>query len=93
MAYPGVQEASPGTAKSLQEFDYPPVAAVSMSYPMSAIREDRKDAAGKLPGVCCVSSSSSEASTGNEMVTITAMCVKGQNCVRIGALVCAVMWL
>lgn len=45
-----LQVASSKTAESLREFDYPPVGAVSISYPMSAIREDRKDAAGKLPG-------------------------------------------
>lgn len=37
-------------AESLRKFDYPPVAAVSISYPLSSIREDRKDASGQLPG-------------------------------------------
>jgi hypothetical protein len=37
-------------AESLRKFDYPPVGAVSISYPLSAIREDRKDSTGQLPG-------------------------------------------
>lgn len=39
-----------GAAEGLRKFDYPPVGAVSISYPLSAIREDRKDATGQLPG-------------------------------------------
>lgn len=39
-----------GAAESLRKFDYPPVGAVSISYPLSAIREDRKDSTGQLPG-------------------------------------------
>lgn len=44
------QESSSKAADALREFDYPPVAAVTVSYPLSAVREDRKDASGKLPG-------------------------------------------
>ena len=45
-----LQSVSSGTSSALSSIDYPPVAAVAVSYPMSAIREDRKDAAGTLPG-------------------------------------------
>ena len=45
-----LRSASPETCEALRSIDYPPVAAVAVSYPLSAIREDRKDAAGKLPG-------------------------------------------
>lgn len=46
-----VQAASPDAADALRDFDYPPVAAVTLAYPLSAIREDRKGADGKLPGI------------------------------------------
>jgi oxygen-dependent protoporphyrinogen oxidase len=42
----------PDAADALKSFDYPPVAAVTLAYPMTAIREDRLDEAGKLPGSC-----------------------------------------
>ena len=35
---------------ALKSLDYPPVAAVTVSYPMSAIKQDRLDEARKLPG-------------------------------------------
>jgi hypothetical protein len=34
----------------LQAFDYPPVGAITLAYPESAVRSDRLDAAGNLPG-------------------------------------------
>ena len=37
-------------AEGLRSLDYPPVAAVSVAYPMSSLRQDRLDAAGALPG-------------------------------------------
>lgn len=40
----------PAAHDALKSFDYPPVGAVTLSYPESAIREDRKDAQGKVPG-------------------------------------------
>lgn len=36
-----VEKEAPAAAKSLREFDYPPVAAVTVAYPLSAIRKDR----------------------------------------------------
>ncbi len=45
-----LQPISSSASSALSSIDYPPVAAVAVSYPMSAIREDRKDAAGTLPG-------------------------------------------
>ncbi|EFJ43713.1 hypothetical protein VOLCADRAFT_83109 [Volvox carteri f. nagariensis] len=40
----------PAAAEALSSFDYPPVGAVTLSYPLSAIRDDRKDAQGNVPG-------------------------------------------
>ena len=45
-----VRERVPNASDALMCFDYPPVGAVSLSYPLSAIREDSKDASGTLPG-------------------------------------------
>lgn len=36
-----VEGKAPAAAKALREFDYPPVAAVTVAYPLSAIRKDR----------------------------------------------------
>mgnify|MGYP002632480253 CR=1 FL=1 len=36
-----VESQAPDAARSLREFDYPPVAAVTVAYPLSAIRKDR----------------------------------------------------
>lgn len=41
---------SPVAAKALSSFDYPPVAAVTLTYPETALRPDRLDANGNLPG-------------------------------------------
>ena len=41
---------SAAAADSIGGFDYPPVAAVTLSYPESAIKQDRLDAQGHLPG-------------------------------------------
>ena len=35
---------------SLQSLDYPPVGAITLAYPESALRPDRLDANGNLPG-------------------------------------------
>lgn len=45
-----VRSEVPNASDALMGFDYPPVAAVSLAYPLSAIREERKDADGSLPG-------------------------------------------
>ncbi|CAG9460956.1 unnamed protein product [Pedinophyceae sp. YPF-701] len=42
--------AAPAAKDALASFDYPPVAAVTIAYPLSAIKEDRKDESGKVPG-------------------------------------------
>eukprot|EP00889_Picochlorum_renovo_P003978 jgi/Picre1/31008/NNA_006366.t1 len=44
------KEDIPETSKALNSFDYPPVAAVTITYPESAILEDRLDENGNLPG-------------------------------------------
>lgn len=36
--------------QELSSFDYPPVGSVTLAYPMSALRADRLDADGNLPG-------------------------------------------
>lgn len=48
-----VQQDCAGAADKLRGFDYPPVAAISLAYPMSSIRDDRKDKAGEVPGESC----------------------------------------
>uniref|UniRef100_A0A061S6R9 Protoporphyrinogen oxidase n=1 Tax=Tetraselmis sp. GSL018 TaxID=582737 RepID=A0A061S6R9_9CHLO len=40
----------PEVARELSSFDYPPVGAVTVSYPLSAFREERFDEEGKIPG-------------------------------------------
>ena len=45
-----VRRDCPDAAMALKSLDYPPVAAVTVSYPMSAIKQDRLDDARKLPG-------------------------------------------
>ena len=44
------QDACPEAAQRLHTIQYPPVAAVTLAYPMSAILPARLDAAGQLPG-------------------------------------------
>ena len=52
-----VRRDCPDASMALKSLDYPPVAAVTVSYPMSAIKQDRLDEARKLPGkaklLCC----------------------------------------
>lgn len=38
------------SSQELSSFDYPPVGSVTLAYPMSALRADRLDADGNLPG-------------------------------------------
>ena len=45
-----IQQDCATAAQKLRGFDYPPVAAISLAYPMSSIRDDRKDKAGEVPG-------------------------------------------
>ncbi|KAL3159086.1 hypothetical protein ABBQ32_011084 [Trebouxia sp. C0010 RCD-2024] len=45
-----LQQDCAGAADKLRGFDYPPVAAITLAYPMSSIRDDRKDKAGEVPG-------------------------------------------
>ena len=45
-----LQQQCPAAAQQLKSIDYPPVSAVTLAYPMSAIRDDRKDEKGAVPG-------------------------------------------
>lgn len=45
-----LKQQAPAAAAALASFDYPPVAAVTLAYPVSAIRDDRKAADGSVPG-------------------------------------------
>jgi len=45
-----VKDTAPSTSAALNKFDYPPVGAVTVAYPVSAVRDDRKAADGSVPG-------------------------------------------
>lgn len=45
-----VRRDCPDASLALKSLDYPPVAAVTIAYPMSAIQQDRLNQAGELPG-------------------------------------------
>jgi oxygen-dependent protoporphyrinogen oxidase len=45
-----LKDKAPAASQALASFDYPPVGAVTLAYPVSAIREDRKAADGSVPG-------------------------------------------
>ena len=45
-----LQQDCAGAADKLRGFDYPPVGAITLAYPMTSIRDDRKDKAGDVPG-------------------------------------------
>jgi predicted NAD/FAD-dependent oxidoreductase len=45
-----LKEQAPAASQALASFDYPPVGAVTLAYPVSAVREDRKAADGSVPG-------------------------------------------
>ena len=45
-----LQREVPDAAAALKSLDYPPVAAVTLSYPETALLPDRLDAGGALPG-------------------------------------------
>lgn len=45
-----VRRECPDAAEALKALDYPPVAAVTVAYPMSSIRQDRLNQANELPG-------------------------------------------
>lgn len=45
-----IRSQAPGAADALASFDYPPVGAVTVAYPISAVKDERKDAAGAVPG-------------------------------------------
>lgn len=49
-AAPLVAAAAPAAATALASFDYPPVAAVTLAYPETSIRADRRAPDGTLPG-------------------------------------------
>ncbi|KAG2482726.1 hypothetical protein HYH03_018357 [Edaphochlamys debaryana] len=45
-----LQAEVPAASSALSQFDYPPVGAVTLAYPVSAVREDRRAADGSVPG-------------------------------------------
>ena len=45
-----LQQDCASAADKLRGFDYPPVGAVTLAYPKSSIRDDRKDKHGEVPG-------------------------------------------
>jgi hypothetical protein len=45
-----LQSQAPAAAEALASFDYPPVGAVTLAYPQSAVRDDRKAPDGSVPG-------------------------------------------
>ncbi|KAF6265212.1 amine oxidase [Scenedesmus sp. NREL 46B-D3] len=45
-----LKEQAPAASQALASFDYPPVGAVTLAYPVAAVREDRKAADGSVPG-------------------------------------------
>eukprot|EP00873_Tetraselmis_striata_P040275 jgi/Tetstr1/460539/TSEL_005797.t1 len=45
-----LEDAVADAATALSSFDYPPVAAVTLAYPLTAFRAERFDASGKIPG-------------------------------------------
>lgn len=51
-----VRRDCPDASLALKSLDYPPVAAVTIAYPMSAIQQDRLNQAGELPGSCLAAS-------------------------------------
>ncbi|KAI3427137.1 hypothetical protein D9Q98_007074 [Chlorella vulgaris] len=45
-----IQDQVPAAAAGLKSLEYPPVGAITLAYPESAVRSDRLDAQGNLPG-------------------------------------------
>lgn len=54
---PAPHSPQPEASTALAGFDYPPVGAVTLAYPVSAVRDDRKDAqvpvSPPCPALCC----------------------------------------
>ncbi|KAF8069567.1 POX1 [Scenedesmus sp. PABB004] len=45
-----LKDSAPAAAQALASFDYPPVGAVTLAYPTTAVRDDRKAPDGSVPG-------------------------------------------